>query len=212
MTLRAVVTATNPDAAVAASSAATAKIKPAPPAATALPVLSGTAQAGRTVTVTLGTWTGATATAPSFYRCGSTCVRIPGTAATYTLTTADAGYSIRASVTATGPGGSVEARAAAVLGPVKAATAGSALLAAGSASLRSSTGSVLAKASVAATGVTVKPAGKLRGSWQVWACPATGGDWQPCTAPVRLTAKGAHLKPALDAGEKVRVVVAQRRR
>src|SRR5262249_22883340 len=156
--------------------------------------LSGTAQVGKTVTVTLGTWTGSTGTAPAFYRCGSTCVRIPGSANTYTLTTADAGYSIRASVTATGPGGSTEGKAATVLGPVKAATAGSALLAAGSASLKSSTGARLAKASVAATGVTVKPAGKLKGSWQVWACPATGSDWQPCTAPVKLTAKGARLK------------------
>ena len=99
-----------------------------------------------------------------------------------------------------------------MLGPVKAATAGSALLSAGTASLKSATGSVLAKASVAATGVTVKPAGKLKGTWQVWACPTSGSDWQPCTAPVKLTAKGARLKVGLDAGEKVRVIVAQRRR
>jgi hypothetical protein len=211
-TLKAVVTATNPDAAVPSSSAATAKVKPAPPAATVLPVLSGTAQVGKTLTLTLGTWTGATGTpAPAFYRCGATCVRLSGTANTYTLTAADAGYSIRGTVTASGPGGSTEGKAAAVLGPVKAATAGSALLATGTASLRSSTGSVLAKASVAATGVTVKPAGKLKGTWQVWACPTSGTDWQPCTAPVKLTAKGARLKVGLDAGEKVRVVVARRR-
>ena len=158
-----------------------------------------------------GTWTGSTSTVPAFFRCATTCVRIAGSANTYTLTTADAGYSIRASVTATGPGGSSEAKAATVLGPVKAATVGSALLAAGAASLKSSTGSVLAKASVAATGVTVKPAGKLKGSWQVWACPTSGSDWQPCTAPVKLTAKGARLKVGLDAGEKLRVIVAQRR-
>ena len=211
-TLKAVVTATNPDAAVPSSSAASAKVKPAPPAATVLPVLSGTAQVGKTLTLTLGTWTGATGTpAPSFYRCGTTCVRLPGTATTYTLTASDAGYSIRGSVTATGPGGSTEGKAATVLGPVKAATAGSALLAAGTASLKSSTGSVLAKASVAATGVTVKPTGKLKGTWRVWACPTSGSDWQPCTAPVKLTAKGARLKVGLDAGEKVRVVVAKRR-
>jgi hypothetical protein len=174
-------------------------------------VLSGTAQVGKTLTVTLGTWTGSTSTAPAFYRCGSTCVRIAGSANTYTLTSADAGYSIRASVVATGPGGSTEGKAAAVLGPVKAATAGSALLAAGTASLKSSTGAVLAKATVAASAVTVKPTGKLKGTWRVWACPTSGSDWQPCTAPVKLTAKGARLKVGVDAGEKVRVIVAQRR-
>ena len=211
-TLKAVVTATNPDGAVPSSSAPTAKARPAPPAATVLPVLSGTAQVGKTLTLTLGTWTGATGTPePSFYRCGKTCVRIAGTAATYTLTAADAGYSIRGAMTATGPGGSTQGLAAATLGPVKAATAGSALLTAGTASLKSSTGSVLAKASVAATGVTVKPTGKLKGTWQVWACPTSGSDWQPCTAPVKLTARGARLKVGLDAGEKVRVVVARRR-
>jgi hypothetical protein len=44
------------------------------------------------------------------------------------------------------------------------------------------------------------------------AAPARASrDWQPCTAPVKLTAKGARLKVGLDAGEKVRVVVARRR-
>jgi hypothetical protein len=74
---------------------------------------------------------------------------------------------------------------------------------------------VRAKVSVAAPAglatVTVKAAGMLNGTWRVWACPtaATGGDWQPCTAPAKLSAKAARLKVALDAGEKVRVVVAR---
>ena len=92
-------------------------------------------------------------------------------------------------------------------------------------SLKSATGTVLAKATVSAVGgaasvgaakagkvtVTVKSTAKAKGAYRVWACPtaAPGKDWQPCTAPAKLTRKGAHLKLSLDAGEQVQVVVAK---
>ena len=85
---------------------------------------------------------------------------------------------------------------------------------------KSSTGKVLAttSASVPKAGgqatVTVKPADGLKRGYRAWACPtaASGADWQPCTKPVKLGGKAARLKVAVDAGEKVRVIVARRGR
>ena len=216
-TLKFAVTATNPDGAVPVTSATTAKIKAAPPAATVLPVLTGTAQVGKTVSATTGTWTGTTdPLKTTFYRCSKTCTAVAaGTDRTYTLVTADAGFTIRASVTGTGAGGTKEVYASATLGPVKAATAATALTSSTTpVSLKSTTGAVLARASVAkpvagTAAVTVKPAATLKSGYKAWACPTGGSDWQPCTAPVKLGHKPAHLKVPLDAGEKVRVVVAK---
>jgi hypothetical protein len=216
-TLRAVVTATNPDGTVAATSAPSAKVKPAPPAAGTVPVLTGTAKVGQTVSATTGTWTGASETLKTtFWRCGTTCAAIvTGTDRTYTLVTADAGQKIKASVTGVGPGGTTTVYAAAILGPVASATTGTVLAAAAPMSLRSSTGKVMAKtsASVPKAGgqatVTVTAAAGFKSGYRVWACPTEPGtaDWQPCTKPVKLGAKAAKLKVAVDAGEKVRVVV-----
>jgi hypothetical protein len=215
-TLRAVVTARNADASVSSTSAPSARVKPQPPAAKPIPVLSGTAAVGQTVTVTTGTWTDATSTTTTFWRCGATCTAIvTGAAHSYTLLNADAGMRIRASVTAVGPGGTTTAYAANVLGPVKSATAANALAAAGEpVSLKSATGKVLAKASarVPKAGgdatVTVTPAEGLKGRYRAWACPGSAA-LDPCTHPVTLGRRAARLRVAVDAGERVRVVVAR---
>ena len=148
-TLRAVVTATNPDGTVASTSAPSAKAKPAPPAASPIPVLTGTAKVGQTVSATTGTWTGTSETVKTtFWRCGTTCAAIvTGTDRTYTLVTADAGQKIKASVTGVGAGGTTTVYAAAILGPVASATTGTVLAAAAPVSLKSSTGKVMAKTS-----------------------------------------------------------------
>ncbi|MDA0163936.1 hypothetical protein OM076_26935 [Solirubrobacter ginsenosidimutans] len=218
-TLKVSVTATNPDAAVTATSAATAKVKPAPPAASPIPVLSGTATVGQTVTATTGTWAGTSETVTTtFWRCTTTCTSLQsGTTRTYTLVTGDAGAKIKASVTGVGPGGTTQVYAAAILGPVKSATTGTVLAAASPTSLKNASGKVLAKttASVPKNGgqatVTVNPAAGLTGRYRAWACPTApaGSDWQPCTKPVTLGHKTAKLKVAVDAGERVRVVVAK---
>src|SRR6185436_2983100 len=120
-TLRAVVTAVDEDGTVSALSNLSLKVKPAAPAVSPPPVLSGTATVGQTVTATTGTWTGISAIVKTtFWRCGSTCTAIvTSTARSYTLVAADAGLKIRASVTGVGPGGTTTTYAAAVLGPVK---------------------------------------------------------------------------------------------
>jgi hypothetical protein len=214
-TLRAVVTASNADGSVPASSAHSAPIRPAAPAARPFPVLSGTATVGRTVTATVGTWSDTTSTVTTFWRCAASCTAIvTGTAHSYTLVNADAGMRIRASVTATGPGGTTTVYAATVLGPVKSATAANALALAAPVALKSATGKVLATASASVpqqggtATVTVKPAKGLKGRYRTWACP-DADELDPCTRPVALARRSARLKLAVDAGERVRVVIAK---
>lgn len=84
---------------------------PPAPANTVAPAISGTAQAGQTLTASQGTWTGA---APITYAyqwlsCNSTgasCAAISGqTGTTYAVNSGDIGKTLRASVTATNSGG-----------------------------------------------------------------------------------------------------------
>jgi hypothetical protein len=85
---------------------------------TAAPSISGTAQVGQTLTANNGTWTGdpAPTFADQWQRCdtaGANCAAISGaTAATYTAQTADAGKTLRVSVTATNSSGSASASSA----------------------------------------------------------------------------------------------------
>ncbi|MCU0312873.1 MAG: hypothetical protein MUC84_02275 [Solirubrobacteraceae bacterium] len=90
----------------AATSAASAVIAPAGPANLTAPVVSGLAQEGETLTTTDGTWSGTPVISFTYQwrRCdasGSTCASVPGaTSASYTLTAADLGFTLRAVVTA----------------------------------------------------------------------------------------------------------------
>jgi hypothetical protein len=118
-TLRVGVTATNaagsgkttsqPSAVVAASSAPSTA-----PQNTAAPAISGTAQVGKTLTASDGTWTAS----PSSYgyqwqscdSVGGTCVAISGaTASTRLVATSDQGHTLRVTVKATNTGGSTSA-------------------------------------------------------------------------------------------------------
>jgi hypothetical protein len=126
-TVRVVVTATNAAAAVSAPSAVTAPIAGVPPANTAAPAISGTAKDTVTLSATTGTWTGSTPRtyARQWQRCdtgGGACADIAGaTGATYVLTTADVGATIRVVVTATNMAGTVPATSAATATVVPAA-------------------------------------------------------------------------------------------
>ena len=114
-TLRATVTATNAAGSGQATSGATAAIVVGAPVNTANPVVTGTAKDGQTLSATGGTWTGAAPITYTFqwWRCntdGSNCSTIPNaTTATYKLTTADVGRSVRIRITATNSAGSTSA-------------------------------------------------------------------------------------------------------
>ncbi len=104
--IRVVVTATNPDGAVAAASPATISVPSARPVNTVRPAISGSARRGSTLTGTAGTWSGVGNTyAYQWQRDGA---NIAGaTSLTYTLSVADIGAAVRLLVSAENPEGSV---------------------------------------------------------------------------------------------------------
>ena len=118
-TIRVRVTATNKDGSASAASNATDVVAPlGAPVPTTRPTITGTAQAGQTLTASPGTWTG-TGTITFAYqwlRCnqsGGGCSTIAGaTASTYLLTSADVGATVRVRVTATNSLGSTRATSA----------------------------------------------------------------------------------------------------
>ena len=114
-TIRVSVTARNSHGSATARSAPTGVVLASQaPANTALPTISGVAQAGQTLTGSTGSWTGApTSFAFRWQRCdsaGATCVDVPGaTAATYTLGGADVGWTVRVAVAASNAAGTTTA-------------------------------------------------------------------------------------------------------
>jgi Glycosyl hydrolase family 26/Ig domain of plant-specific actin-binding protein len=116
-TLRVSVTASNKWGSTVATSAATSVVTApstatvSPPSNTSLPTISGTATVGQTLTASTGTWSGSpTSYAYQWKHCdssGASCGNISGaTSASYGLTSSDAGYTMRVTVTASNSGGS----------------------------------------------------------------------------------------------------------
>lgn len=111
-TLRVTVTAKNTAGSGSATSAASAVVaNTSAPTPTTEPTVSGNAQVGSTLTASQGTWTGnPTSVAFSWIRCdadGNSCASINGaTSDKYTLAQADAGATLRLSVTASNVVGS----------------------------------------------------------------------------------------------------------
>jgi hypothetical protein len=109
LALTASVTATNAYGFVAATSNALSV--PGVPAATVVPVVSGTAAVGSTLTTTTGTWTYAPTGYTYKWQRGG--VDISGaTSSTYTVVSADAGLVVRSVVTATNTSGTASSNSA----------------------------------------------------------------------------------------------------
>lgn len=115
-TLRASVTASNRYGSTVAQSAATAAVqaqptKTPPPQVVTAPQISGTAAIGQTLTASQGTWSNSpTSYAAAWQRCdaaGANCAAVGGASGfSYAVTSADAGATLRVSVTASNAGGS----------------------------------------------------------------------------------------------------------
>ena len=110
-TVRAQVTAKNADGQSTANSAPTAVVSSrSAPTNTAKPTISGTAKVGEELTASNGTWSGgATSFTYQWQRCTSStsCANVDGaTARTYGVRTADAGDTLRVTVTAHNESGS----------------------------------------------------------------------------------------------------------
>ncbi|MGH2929989.1 MAG: hypothetical protein ACRDL8_17435, partial [Solirubrobacteraceae bacterium] len=108
--VRVLVTATNNYGTSSTPSAATAPIAPYPPASTAPPAASGTAERGSTLNATDGTWTGPDNVYSYQWQrdAGEGYQKIAGaTASDYTLTAADEDATVRVVVAATNPDASI---------------------------------------------------------------------------------------------------------
>ena len=121
-TVRVVVSATNEGGSTPASSAATAVVvSPPPPVVpvnTVLPSVSGTAEEGKTLSASTGTWSGSpTSYAYQWEDCnalGEGCSSVSGAmASSYKLAAGDVGHTVRVVVSATNEGGSTPASSAA---------------------------------------------------------------------------------------------------
>jgi hypothetical protein len=104
---------------IASGASSAAQYQYAAPTASAAPAVTGTAQVGKTLTTSNGTWTSDSTISGYAYawdRCdtsGNACAAITGaTASTYTLVAADQGHTLRSSVTATNSSGSTAAQSA----------------------------------------------------------------------------------------------------
>jgi hypothetical protein len=108
-TLRVRVTGANAAGTATADSDPTDVVVEKPPAAGGAPLITGAARDGETLTVQPGTWTGSPSFAYRWRRCdaeGTGCAGIDGaTGATYVLTPADVGSTLRAIVTGSNSGG-----------------------------------------------------------------------------------------------------------
>lgn len=84
---------------------------PSAPVNTSLPVISGTAQSGQTLSASSGTWQNSpSAYAYQWARCSSSCAAITGaTNVNYQVTAADVGLKLQVTVTASNAGGSTSA-------------------------------------------------------------------------------------------------------
>ena len=119
-TIRARITATNASGSATADSAATAVVTsaPSPPVSTGLPVVSGSAQSGQSLSVSSGSWSGSTPMSFGYQwrRCdasGGACVDVGGaTSSSYAVVAGDVGSTLRAVVTASNGGGSASATSA----------------------------------------------------------------------------------------------------
>jgi parallel beta-helix repeat protein len=116
-TMRVRVTAANAGGSTAAVSGQSARVLIAAPVNAGLPVISGTAQQGRVLKTSTGSWSNSpTGYAYQWRRCdgaGANCIDIKGaTGSTFTLTSSHVGYTMRVRVTAANAGGSTAATSA----------------------------------------------------------------------------------------------------
>jgi hypothetical protein len=184
LTVRVVQTATNPDGTVSATSAPSPVVKPALPAITTPPKITGRPLVGVTVTATPGVWSAATEITTKvlqWWRCKPVCALIANGGATdYPITSADAGAILRLSETATGPGGTLMVWSPTWIGPVQSSTTGARTFSAGASGLVRAGGVAVASASV---GRVAGAAGVARAA--AVKKPAASGSAK--AGPVRVT-------------------------
>ena len=201
--LRVTVTVTNASGSASRSSGLTDAVIPAPggPVLAVAPTITGTPAVGQTLTASKGTWTssGTISYAYAWTRCKTpdTCTTIPGaTSATYTVASADAGFQIRVTVTATDSSGSISASSQLT-----------------DAAAKSTRPLNTAKPTVAGLAYVGRVLVAVHGKWVSSSVLSFTVSWQRCTASgtkckAIKNAKSARYKlSAADLGHRIRVSV-----
>lgn len=192
-TLRVVVRATNTAGSREVASAPTAAVEamPVPPSAISPPVVSGTAQAGRTLTASTGSWSG---TAPLTYtfqwQRGTTNIA-GATSSSYAVQTDDVGATLRVVVTASNAGGSMQATSASTAA-VTAAALAPANIAAPTISGSTQTGQTMTATS---------------GTWTGTAPITYAYQWQRGATNIAGATSATYTVQSADVGATLRVVV-----
>jgi hypothetical protein len=173
------------------------------PANTALPAITGVAQAGQGLAVSTGSWSGSpTSYSYQWRRCdsiGAGCSAVSGaTTSTYTVSSTDVGSTLRAAVTATNSAGSASATAAAT--------------AVVTASISSSPPSNTAAPTISGTAQAGQTLAASTGSWS--GSPTSYGyQWQRCDsggancAPIAGATTSAYAVQSADIGAPLAVSV-----
>ena len=202
-TLEVVVTASNSAGTGLASSPPTSLVPPpsSAPMNTQLPLLSGSAVQGQTVSVAQGAWSGSPVPTVSdqWQRCdsgGANCVDIAGaTGLSYVLAAADVGSTVRVNETATNSAGSSSA-----------ATAASAVVTAPSAAPMNTQLPLLSGSAVQGQTVSV-----AQGAWSGSPVPTVSDQWQRCDSggancvDIAGATGLSYVLAAADVGSTVRV-------
>ena len=196
-----VVTATNGDGVVEATSPATAAVLASPPVDTVAPSISGTAQDGVKLTAAKGTWSGIATIAYAYQwqessDGGATWTPLAGaTASTYTPPAGSAGEEIDVVVTATNGDGTVQATS-----PASAAVLANAPVNSGAPSL----------SGTAEDGLTLTAA---KGTWTGMATITYAYQWQSSSdggatwSSISGATGSSYTPPAGSAGQEIEVVV-----
>jgi subtilisin family serine protease len=208
-TLRVAVTASNSAGASApASSAQTAEVKPGfAPTNTAVPTISGTPATGQTLSASTGSWAESpTSYAYAWQRCdktGANCVAIEGAiAATYTVKSADLGFTLRVAVTASNSAGASSAASSAATAEIK-----SGLVPANTASPAISGSAKTGQTLTASTGSWTEAPTSYGYQWQ--RCDSTGANClaiegaTTATYPIQRGDAGSTLRVAVTASNSV---------
>lgn len=188
-TLRCVVTATNVAGSTSANSANTAiVVAPSAPVNTSVPVISGTATVGATLSSSTGTWTGfPTPTYAYQWQRGTTNIS-GATSSSYTVQAADAGSTLRCVVTATNTQGSASANSA------------------NTAQVTQAPANTVAPTVAGRTEVAFVNAISL-GTWTGFPTPTYTYQWQRNTSNISGATGSSYTLQAADVGNTVRCVV-----
>jgi hypothetical protein len=182
------------------------------------PHLSGASTVGGTLKVTAGSYENAGAVTVTFERCSRTCTVLQsGSATTYKLRPADAGYYVVTIVKVAGIGGAASAdTTAGLIGPVLSPTVGALRITGALGTVKTGTKKDLLQATrrVIKSKSTHKPStyvltltrsARVRGRIQAWVCVLAGSSLVSCSRPVTV-AGTPKIRTSVPVGDRLELI------